>query len=108
MAHNEGVIAQVIGPVVDIDSGRYYRKILHCYQKFQEKFGRNRRKKLIVEAQQHLGENRVRTVAMDTTDGLVRGMKALISGNPISVPVGAETLGRLINVIGEGIDGLEK
>jgi F-type H+-transporting ATPase subunit beta len=61
---------------------------------------------LTVEVQQHLGENRVRTVAMDSTDGLVRGMKAIDTGAPISVPVGPETLGRLINVIGEGIDGL--
>ena len=63
---------------------------------------------LIVEVQQHLGENRVRAVAMDTTDGLVRGMKAINTGSPISVPVGPETLGRLINVVGDGIDGLGK
>jgi F-type H+-transporting ATPase subunit beta len=61
---------------------------------------------LIVEVQQHLGEDTVRAVAMDSTDGLVRGMDAFDTGEPISVPVGPETLGRLINVIGKGIDGL--
>ncbi|MEJ2495680.1 MAG: F0F1 ATP synthase subunit beta, partial [Ignavibacteriaceae bacterium] len=61
---------------------------------------------LIVEVQQHLGEDRVRSIAMDSTDGLVRGMDAFDTGQPISIPVGPETLGRLINVIGKGIDGL--
>jgi F-type H+-transporting ATPase subunit beta len=61
---------------------------------------------LVCEVQQHLGENRVRSVAMDSTDGLVRGMKVIDTGEPISVPVGQNTLGRLINVIGEGIDGI--
>nr|HPN38985.1 F0F1 ATP synthase subunit beta [Melioribacteraceae bacterium] len=60
---------------------------------------------LVLEVQQHLGENRVRAVAMDSTDGLVRGMKAIDTGETITVPVGPETLGRLINVIGDGIDG---
>ncbi|HEY7751092.1 MAG TPA: F0F1 ATP synthase subunit beta, partial [Ignavibacteriaceae bacterium] len=61
---------------------------------------------LIVEVQQHLGEDRVRAVAMDSTDGLVRGMDAIDLKEPISIPVGPKTLGRLINVIGEAIDGL--
>ncbi|KAB2843466.1 MAG: F0F1 ATP synthase subunit beta, partial [Melioribacteraceae bacterium] len=61
---------------------------------------------LIVEAQQHMGENRVRAISMDSTDGLVRGMKAIDTGAPISVPVGPNTLGRLINVVGKGIDDL--
>jgi F-type H+-transporting ATPase subunit beta len=106
MASNEGVIVQVIGPVVDIDFPdgnlpKIYNSI-HIPRKSVE----GKDEILIVEAQQHLGENRVRTVAMDSTDGLVRGMKAIDTGEPISVPVGPETLGRLINVIGEGIDGL--
>ena len=61
---------------------------------------------LVVEVQQHLGDNRVRTVAMDSTDGLSRGMKCVDTGAPITVPVGPATLGRLISVTGEGIDGL--
>ncbi len=106
MAHNEGVIAQVIGPVVDIDFQDGYLPEIYNAIKIPRKSLVGIDEDLIVEAQQHLGENRVRTVAMDTTDGLVRGMKAIDSGSPISVPVGPETLGRLINVIGDGIDGL--
>jgi len=106
MAHNEGVIAQVIGPVVDIDFQDGYLPEIYNAIKIPRKSLEGIDEELIVEAQQHLGENRVRTVAMDTTDGLVRGMKAIDSGSPISVPVGPETLGRLINVIGDGIDGL--
>jgi len=106
MASNEGLIVQVIGPVVDIDFPdgnlpKIYNSI-HIPRKNVEGI----EEILTVEVQQHLGENRVRTVAMDSTDGLVRGMKAIDTGSPISVPVGPETLGRLINVIGEGIDGL--
>ncbi len=106
MAHNEGIIAQVIGPVVDIDFQDGYLPEIYNAIKIPRKSLEGIDEDLIVEAQQHLGENRVRTVAMDTTDGLVRGMKAIDSGSPISVPVGPETLGRLINVIGDGIDGL--
>jgi len=106
MASNEGVIFQVIGPVVDIDfEGGSLPKIYNSI-KIPRKNIEGVEEELIVEAQQHLGENRVRTVAMDSTDGLVRGMKAYDTGQPITVPVGPETLGRLINVIGDGIDGL--
>ena len=61
---------------------------------------------VVLEVQQHLGEGRVRTVAMQATDGMVRGMNALDLGGPISVPVGKETLGRVMNVIGEPVDQL--
>ena len=106
MAQNEGVIAQVIGPVVDIDfQDGHLPKIFNSI-KIPRKNIEGAEEILIVEAQQHLGENRVRTVAMDSTDGLVRGMKAIDTGEPITVPVGPETLGRLINVIGDCIDGL--
>lgn len=106
MTHNEGVIAQVIGPVVDIDFQDGYLPKIYNSIKIPRKNIEGIDEVLIVEAQQHLGENRVRTVAMDSTDGLVRGMKAIDTGEPITVPVGPETLGRLINVIGDGIDGL--
>jgi len=106
MAQNEGVIAQVIGPVVDIDFQDGYLPAIFNAIKIPRKSIEGVDEVLIVEAQQHLGEDRVRTVAMDSTDGLVRGMKAIDTGEPISVPVGPETLGRLINVIGDGIDGL--
>jgi F-type H+-transporting ATPase subunit beta len=106
MALSEGTIIQVIGPVVDIDFEGGILPSIYNSIKIPRIDLEGKEQELIVEVQQHLGENRVRTVAMDSTDGLVRGMKAFDTGEPISVPVGPETLGRLINVIGEGIDGL--
>jgi F-type H+/Na+-transporting ATPase subunit beta len=103
---NEGKIIQVIGPVVDIDfSGGMLPSILNAV-KIPRKNTEGVDEDLICEVQQHLGEERVRTVAMDSTDGLVRGMKAFDLDGPIKVPVGPATLGRLINVIGHGIDSL--
>ncbi len=103
---NEGRITQVIGPVIDIDfSEGQLPSILNAI-KIHRKNIEGVEEDLICEVQQHLGEERVRTVAMDSTDGLVRGMKAIDTGGPISVPVGPNTLGRLINVIGHGIDNL--
>ena len=106
MASNEGLIVQVIGPVVDIDFQDGHLPTIYNSIKIPRTSVEGVEEELTVEVQQHLGENRVRTVAMDSTDGLVRGMKAIDTGAPISVPVGPETLGRLINVVGEGIDGL--
>lgn len=103
---SEGKIVQVIGPVIDIDfSGGSLPSILNAV-KIPRTNIEGVTEELICEVQQHLGEERVRTVAMDSTDGLVRGMKAFDLGTPIMVPVGATTLGRLINVVGKGIDGL--
>ena len=107
MASSEGQIVQVIGPVVDIDfEDGHLPSIFNAIKVPRTSLEGNEEEELIVEVQQHLGENRVRTVAMDTTDGLVRGMKAIDTGEPISIPVGPGTLGRLISVLGEGIDGL--
>lgn len=105
MAVNEGKIVQVIGPVVDIDfiEGKLPEIFSAIHIPLENE---TENSVLTLEVQQHLGENRVRTIAMDTTDGLVRGMKAIDTGGPISIPVGPETLGRLINVLGEGIDEL--
>jgi F-type H+-transporting ATPase subunit beta len=103
---NKGKIVQVIGPVVDIDfSEGQLPEILNAI-KIPRTNVEGITEELVVEVQQHLGENRVRTVAMDSTDGLVRGMEAIDTGGPISIPVGPNTLGRLINVTGHGIDGL--
>ncbi len=103
---NEGTIIQVIGPVIDIDfSGGTLPSILNAI-KIPRTSIEGKNEDLVVEVQQHLGEDHVRTVAMDSTDGLVRGMKAIDTGGPINVPVGPEVLGRLINVLGKGIDGL--
>ncbi|MGD1044950.1 MAG: F0F1 ATP synthase subunit beta [Bacteroidota bacterium] len=103
---NEGKIVQIIGPVVDIDfSGGKLPEIMNAVR-IPRKNVEGIDEDLIVEVQQQLGEDRVRTVAMDSTDGLVRGMTAHDTGAPITVPVGPAVLGRLINVLGAGIDGL--
>jgi F-type H+-transporting ATPase subunit beta len=101
----EGSIIQIIGPVVDIDfpSGKL-PSILNAVR-IPRVNAEGAPEDLIVEVQQQLGEDRVRAVAMDSTDGLVRGMKAYDTGAPISVPVGPKVLGRMLNVIGQPIDG---
>lgn len=93
-----GTIKKVIGPVVDVDFGEAMPDI---YTALQVKNGE---KMLTLEVEQHLGGGIVRTVAMDTTDGLSRGMEVISTGAPISVPVGSETLGRIFNVLGDSID----
>ena len=96
----------MIGPVVDVDfSGGQMPSILNALT-VARKDSAGKDETLVLEVQQHLGEDRVRTVAMDSTDGLVRGMDVIDSGAQISVPVGPGTLGRLINVIGAPIDGM--
>jgi F-type H+-transporting ATPase subunit beta len=99
---NKGKISQIIGPVLDIEFEKGELPEIYNAIKITREDG----SELITETQQHLGDNIVRTVAMDSTDGLMRGMDAIDLGEPISVPVGPETLGRLINVIGEPIDEL--
>lgn len=104
---NKGTIVQIIGVVLDIDfSGGRIPEIYTALQ-IPRKNTDGVEDVLIAEVQQHLGEDRVRAVAMDTTDGLVRGMSALDTGSPITIPVGPEVLGRLLNVTGDTIDGLE-
>ncbi len=98
MTKNIGKIKQVLGAVVDVSFDDKLPQILDALIVNHEK------KDLVLEVAQHLGENTVRTIAMDSTDGLVRGQNVLDTGNPISVPVGPETLGRILNVIGEPVD----
>src|SRR5262245_29082400 len=93
-----GKITQVLGAVVDVHFEGDLPPILNALHTD------NQGRTLVLEVAQHLGENTVRTVAMDSTDGLVRGQSATDTGGPITVPVGPETLGRIINVIGEPID----
>ncbi len=97
---NKGKITQVISAVVDVqfEEESDLPPILNALE------CENQGKKLVLEVALHLGENTVRTIAMDSTDGLVRGLEVVDTGAPISVPVGPETLGRIINVIGEPID----
>ena len=106
MAEKKGKIIQVIGPVVDIEFEEGNLPEIYHAIRIPRTTTEGIEDELTVEVQQHLGEDRVRTVAMDSTDGLVRGMEAIDTQEPISIPVGPETLGRLINVTGKGIDGL--
>ena len=98
MTENIGKIKQVLGAVVDVSFEEKLPQILDALVVKHEN------KDLVLEVAQHLGENTVRTIAMDSTDGLIRGQKVKDTGNPISVPVGPETLGRILNVVGEPID----
>ena len=106
MAEVNGKIIQVIGPVVDIEFEEGHLPEIYSAIKIPRVTTEGVKDELIAEVQQHLGEDRVRAVAMDSTDGLVRGMEAIDTKEPITIPVGPETLGRLINVIGKPIDGL--
>jgi F-type H+-transporting ATPase subunit beta len=99
MANNKvGRITQILGAVVDVHFDGELPAILNALHV------QSQDKTLVLEVAQHLGESAVRTIAMDTTDGLVRGAEAVDTGAPISMPVGPETLGRIINVIGDPID----
>lgn len=106
MSEIKGKIIQVIGPVVDVEFAEGHLPSIYNAVRIPRTTTEGVKEDLIAEVQQHLGEDRVRTVCMDSSDGLVRGMDAIDMGKPISVPVGPSTLGRLINVIGQGIDGL--
>src|SRR4051812_38016199 len=93
-----GKITQVLGAVVDVAFEGHLppiRQALHAM---------NNGRTLVLEVAQHLGESQARTIAMDATEGLVRGQEVIDTGAPISVPVGPKTLGRIMNVIGEPID----
>ena len=98
----QGFISQVLGPVVDVDFNDYLPQINEAIVVNFESEGKKH--KLVLEVAAHLGDNRVRTTAMDMTDGLVRGLKAEALGAPISVPVGEKVLGRIFNVTGDLID----
>ncbi|MDL0103461.1 F0F1 ATP synthase subunit beta [Campylobacter felis] len=98
----QGFISQVLGPVVDVDFDDYLPQINEAIRVDFNNDGKEQ--KLILEVAAHLGDNRVRTIAMDMTDGLVRGLEAKALGSPISVPVGEKVLGRIFNVMGDLID----
>jgi F-type H+-transporting ATPase subunit beta len=98
----KGVISQVIGPVVDVDFEEYLPQINEAIEVNYEVEGVEQR--LILEVAAHVGDNRVRTIAMDMSEGLRRGLEATALGSPIKVPVGEEVLGRILNVIGDVID----
>src|SRR5262245_51271614 len=99
-----GKVIQVIGPVVDVEFEGGHLPAIYNALRVKADGGAGDAIDVIIEVQQHLGENRVRAVAMKPTDGMQRGMLASDTGAPISVPVGAATLGRVLNVLGEPVD----
>lgn len=104
-----GRISQIVGPVIDVyfdTKGEDPEKVLpkiHDALKVKRPDGRE----LVIEVQQHIGEDTVRTVAMDNTDGLQRGLEAIPTGSPILMPAGEQIKGRMMNVIGQPIDGMK-
>src|SRR5262249_44451232 len=107
MAENIGHVIQIAGPAVDLQF--HEGKLPPIYQAIRvtsDGFKVPAPVDVVLEVQQQLGEGRVRTVAMQATEGMVRGMKAIDLGGPISVPVGKGTLGRVMNVVGEPVDNL--
>lgn len=100
LTENEGLITQIIGPVIDVEFRAGNLPEIYDALEIYTEDGT----KIVAEVQQLLGENKVRSVAMSSTDGLQRGMKAINTKNPIEIPVGKEILGRILNVLGEPVD----
>lgn len=100
----KGRIKQVIGPVVDVEFATGELPKIYTALKVTNPSISNKPYNLVLEVAQHIGERTVRTIAMDSTDGLVRGMEVIDTGNPIMMPVGREILGRILNVVGEPVD----
>jgi len=105
MSQNIGKVSQIIGPVVDVIFEDNAIELPHIYDSLE--ITRENGSKLILECQQHIGENTVRAISMDSTDGLSRGTEVLATGSPIKMPDGENIKGRLFNVIGDAIDGME-
>ena len=102
---NVGKIVQVIGPVIDVEfAAGHLPEIYNALRIQSDAQGGREAIDVIAEVEQHLGENRVRAVAMKPTDGMQRGMNVTDLGEPITIPVGPETLGRVLNVLGEPVD----
>jgi F-type H+-transporting ATPase subunit beta len=104
MSQNTGKISQIIGPVVDVTFEKQGFEMPDIYDALE--IARDDGTVLVVECQQHIGERTVRTIAMDSTDGLRRGMNVIATGLPITMPIGEQIKGRLMNVTGEAIDGI--
>ena len=101
---SQGKIVQIIGAVVDAEFPASNMPKIYDALEVTYKLDDSSDAKLVLETQQHLGQNRVRAVAMSSTEGLVRGMDVLNTANPISVPVGEKVLGRIFNVTGDTVD----
>ena len=104
MSANTGKITQIIGPVIDVSFNTENGSLPDIMDSLE--ITRPNGDKVILECQQHIGEDTIRTIAMDASDGLSRGMEVIATGSPITMPVGEKIRGRLFNVIGEAIDGL--
>ena len=102
----KGKIAQVIGPVIDVRFGEKGGKLPNILDALV--VTKPNGQKVVLECQQHIGEDTVRTIAMDSTDGMFRGMEVINTGSPIKMPTGEKIRGRLFNVVGEAIDGMEQ
>ena len=105
MSNNKGKISQVIGPVIDVsfEKGVELPNIFDALEVFKENGTR-----VVLEVQSHVGENSVRAISMDSTDGFMRGMEVNSTGSAIKMPIGEEVKGRLFNVVGEAIDGINE
>ncbi|MCU0561855.1 MAG: F0F1 ATP synthase subunit beta [Desulfobacterales bacterium] len=107
MGENIGKVVQVMGPVVDVEFSQGKLPTIYTALTITNPTINDEPDNLVIEVAQHLGDNVVRTIAMDVTDGLVRGMPVKDTGNPIMVPVGDAALGRVINVVGKPVDGID-
>ena len=105
MSNNSGKVSQIIGPVVDIVFDNNENELPNIYDSLE--ITRENGSKLVLECQQHIGEDTVRAIAMETTDGISRGVDVLATGAPIMMPAGEKIKGRVFNVIGDAIDGME-
>ena len=103
MSKVTGKVSQIVGPVIDVEFGAD-AELPKIYDSLE--INREDGSILVLEVQSHIGENAVRTIAMDSSDGLSRGTEVSATGAPIQVPVGDDVYGRLFNVIGDAIDGL--
>ena len=104
MSKNIGKIAQIIGPVVDVKFDNSTGSLPNIYDALE--ITKQNGNKVILECQQHIGEDTVRAISMDSTDGLCRGNEVIATGSPILMPIGEEIKGRLFNVVGDAIDGI--
>ncbi|MBL6610911.1 MAG: F0F1 ATP synthase subunit beta, partial [Flavobacteriaceae bacterium] len=103
MSKNTGIVSQIIGPVIDVEF-EIGSKLPNIYDSLT--LNKVDGSELILEVQSHIGESTVRTISMDSTDGLSRGISVVATGAPIQMPIGEDVYGRLFNVIGAPIDGL--
>ena len=104
MAQVKGKVAQIIGPVVDVSFDTSVAPLPNIYDSLE--ISKDDGSQLVLEVQSHIGEDQVRTISMDSTDGLQRGADVVATGNPIQMPIGEAVNGRLFNVIGDAIDGI--